>query len=390
MVACSLSIEKHIVVKMRILFALPGFHRYNRGAEIALTSIAKEIANLGEEVTLIGSGASANSTEYRFLQARSIRRERFERFPSVPVLRSEFCYEELTFAPALLLNYKPQHYDITVTCSYPFTNWVLRRPVLRGARPRHIFVTQNGDWPPFASATGRSRSEDRFFGCDGLVCINPDFFERNKEYWNCRLIPNGVDCDRFQPGPARREEFGIPENRFVVLMVSALAASKRVEIGIEAVSRIPDAHLVVAGDGPCRNKITSDAANLLPGRFTRLSIPPEKIPAVYQSSDVLLHCSKDEPFGNVFAEAMACGLPIAAHDMPRVRWIVGDDEFLADTNEVAAIANAIQRAGRSGSDERQRRISRAKNFSWKKIAKEYRQFFGEIIAGGTTRQFTKH
>jgi glycosyltransferase involved in cell wall biosynthesis len=167
-------------------------------------------------------------------------------------------------------------------------------------------------------------------------------------------------------------------------MVSALAASKRVEIGIEAVSRVPDAHLIVAGDGPCRNKIASDAAKLLPGRFTRLSIPSEKMPAVYQSSDVLLHCSKDEPFGNVFAEAMACGLPIVAHDMPRVRWIVGDDEFLADTNEVAAVANAIQRAARSGSDERQRRISRAKNFSWKKIGKEYREFFGEVIAGANS------
>jgi glycosyltransferase involved in cell wall biosynthesis len=367
-------------MKMRILFALPGFHRYNRGAEIALTSIAKEIANQGDTVTLIGSGTSENYTGYNFLRAGSIRREQFERFPSVPVLRNEFRYEELTFAPTLFLNYKPRNYDITVTCSYPFTNWVLRRPVLKGERPRHIFVTQNGDWPAFASGSGVSRSEDRFFGCDGLVCINPDFFERNKEYWNCRLIPNGVDCDRFQPGPARREEFGVPENRFVVLMVSALAATKRVEIGIEAVGRIPDAHLVVAGDGPCRNKIASVAAELLPGRFTRLSIPSERMPALYHSSDVLLHCSKDEPFGNVFVEAMACGLPIVAHDMLRVRWIVGDDEFLVDTNDVAAVAKAIQRAGRSGSDGRKRRIDRAKNFSWKEIAKEYRQFFGDIIA----------
>jgi glycosyltransferase involved in cell wall biosynthesis len=382
-------IDKYVVMQMRIVFALPGFHRYNRGAEIALMSIAKEIANLGDAVTLIGSGIPENSTEYRFLHARSIRREQFERFPSVPVLRSEFCYEELTFAPALLFKYNPQHYDITVTCSYPFTNWILRRPVLRGVRPRHIFVTQNGDWPPFASASGAGRSEDRFFGCDGLVCINPDFFERNKEYWNCRLIPNGVDCDRFQAGPARREEFGIPEDRLVVLMVSALAATKRVEIGIEAVSRIPDAHLVVAGDGPCRNKIASAAAELLPDRFTRLSIPLEKMPSLYRSSDVLLHCSKDESFGNVFAEAMACGLPIVAHDMLRVRWIVGDDEFLVDTNDVAAVAKAIQRAGRSGSGGRQRRIDRAKNFSWKKIAGEYRQFFEEIIDGTNGSQFTK-
>ena len=35
-------------------------------------------------------------------------------------------------------------------------------------------------------------------------------------------------------------------------MVSALIPNKRVEFGIDAVSRIADAHLVIAGDGPLR------------------------------------------------------------------------------------------------------------------------------------------
>ena len=41
---------------MRVLFALPGFHRIDRGAEIALISVAKELAKTGDTVTLIGSG----------------------------------------------------------------------------------------------------------------------------------------------------------------------------------------------------------------------------------------------------------------------------------------------------------------------------------------------
>src|SRR5208283_3772169 len=110
--------------------------------------------------------------------------------PSLPLLRDECGYEELTFAPELIWNYNPKHYDITLTCSYPFTNWILRRPGISGPRPPHVFVTQNGEWPALASRSPGSKSEYRFFGCDGLVCINPDFFERNKEYWNCRLIPN--------------------------------------------------------------------------------------------------------------------------------------------------------------------------------------------------------
>ena len=37
---------------MRILFALPGLHRYDRGAEVAFISIAEELAKAGDMVTL--------------------------------------------------------------------------------------------------------------------------------------------------------------------------------------------------------------------------------------------------------------------------------------------------------------------------------------------------
>src|SRR5579872_5809601 len=134
---------------MRVLFVLPGLHRYDRGAEIAFISVASELARAGDDVTLFGSGPQRQATPYRFRQVASIRRERFESLPSIPCLRDETCYEELTFVPDLIRIYNPQDYDITVGCSYPFTNWVLRRPVLGGQRPPHVFVTENGDWPAF-------------------------------------------------------------------------------------------------------------------------------------------------------------------------------------------------------------------------------------------------
>jgi glycosyltransferase involved in cell wall biosynthesis len=364
---------------MKILIALPGLHRYDRGAEIAFIAVARELVKYGDEVTLIGSGKPHDGTPYRYLRAASMRRELFERFPSLPILRNEYCYEELTFVPELLFRYRPAQYDITMTCSYPFTNWLLRRPVFRGARPRHVFVTHNGDWPPYSIQSRGRRSEFRFFNCDGLICINPDFFERNKKFWNCRLIPNGVDCDRFRPGVPHRQEFGLPEDRLIVLMVSALIPNKRIEYGIDAVSRIADAHLVLAGDGPLRDAITATATKLLPGRFTQLLVPPAQMPKLYQSTDVFLQCSKDEPFPLVFLEAMACGIPVVAHDMPRVRWFVGDNEFLIDMDNPEAIAAAIRRAHASAASGREQRVKKAAALSWIKVAGMYRDFFKEIL-----------
>jgi glycosyltransferase involved in cell wall biosynthesis len=238
-----------------------------------------------------------------------------------------------------------------------------------------VFVTENGDWPAVSD-----KSEFRFFGCEGLVCTNPEFYKRNKDKWRSRLIPNGVDCDRFFPGEGRREEFGIPSNRLVVLMVSALISSKRVSVGVDAVSRIPDAHLVVAGDGPMRRAVEDEAARLLPGRFTRLSVPPSKMPLLYRSADIFLHLSKNESSSLAFVEAMACGLPVVAHDAPQMRYIAGDDEFLHDTESPADVAEHINRARIADPNRRERRLAKATNFSWRKLSSQYKDFFEEIVA----------
>ncbi len=360
---------------MRILFALPGLHRCDRGAEIAFLSIAEELSACGEQVTLIGSGPKRDGAPYAYRQAASVDRTRFESYPKIPMLRHEYAWEELTFAPALLAAYKPADYDVTVTCSYPFTNWILRRPTLGVAKPRHVFVTQNGDWAP-----QQSGAEFRYFGCDGLVCTNPDYFERNKTRWNCSLIPNGVDVRRFRPGAAQREAFGLPGDKTIVLMVSALIDSKRVEAGIEAVSGMPDAHLVVAGAGPLRQQIIDRAAQALPGRFTLLTAPAARMPDLYRSADVFLHLSLEEAFGNVFIEALACGLPVVGHDTSRLRWIVGNEGFLANTEDVGALRRALFDAASASPQGREERVARAALFSWTRVAGQYREFLRSVVA----------
>ena len=354
---------------------MPGLHRCHRGAEAAFIALARELAKFGDKVTLIGSGKSPAAEPYGFLRAASCRRERFERFPSVPLLRSEFAYEELTFVPALLWQHRPADHDVTLTCSYPFTNWVLRRPVLGGKRPPHVFVTQNGDWP--AQGNG---AEFKYFGCEGLVCTNPDFYERNKSRWRCRLIPNGVDCDRFQPGPSQHREFGIPEDRLIVLMVSALSPGKRIDARDRG--REQDSGGPYGGrgrwsltEGHRRHRRTPPA-----GRFTRISVASERMPALYRSAHVFLHLAKDESFGNVFIEAMACGIPIVAHDLSRLRWIVGNDEYLFSTDDPAAIAAQIGFARHAPPEGARTRATKAVAFSWPRIGRSYREFLEEVVA----------
>lgn len=67
-------------------------------------------------------------------------------------MTEETAWEQLTFVPGLLGTYRPSEYDKTATCAYPLTNWTLRRPVPGGRKPRHVFITQCGDWPAVSNA----------------------------------------------------------------------------------------------------------------------------------------------------------------------------------------------------------------------------------------------
>lgn len=357
---------------MRLLFALSGFHRYDRGAETALLRVAAELARTGDDVTVAGSGQPREGTPYRFIHVPAAGRERFERMPAIPFFRNETQWEDAGFAFRLLRNVDLTGFDAAITCAYPFTNWALRR-FGRRPHPAQIYVTQNSDWPAVAS-----NSEYRFFSCDGLVCTNPEYFARNRDRWNCALIPNGIDLARFAPGPRARSRFDLPADKPIILMVSAFMDTKRVLDGIRAVSKIPGAMLVVAGDGPLRDEGDALAARLLPNRYRRMSLSADQMPDLYRTADAFLHLSKVESFGNVYLEAAATGLPVVAHDYDLTRWILGDAPFLCDTDDqdqlVARLVSALEAGPQVPGEQLQR-------FTWTSIGAQYRDFIGRTIAG---------
>lgn len=354
----------------RLAIVLPGLHRVNRGAETAFESVGREIAKIsGWKVTLFGSGPVRSDEPYEFVHVPCVPRERFERRPRMPMFRSPEAWEELSFVRRLRKSYSSLQFDATLTCSYAFCNWFLRAWGPRASRPAHVFVTQNGDWPCF-----RKNSEFRWFGCDGLICTNPEFYERHRTSYPCSLIPNGVDPTLFRPDGTRdRAVLGIPTGVPVVLIVSALIPSKRVLAGIEAASKVAGIHLVVAGNGPLRDEVDRIGNQLLGTRFHRMSLPREQMPSVYRCADALLHMSVDEPSANAYIEALATGLPIITHDREVTRWTLGTTSYLTDTlqpNRVTdCIRAALEEPKGSRTSERMELVS--SKFTWSHIASQY-------------------
>lgn len=366
---------------MRIAMVLAGMHRVLRGAEVAFESIAERLGDYPDvELTVFGSGEPRPGKPYEFVSAPSRDRTRFEGWPRLPMLRNEWQWEEATFIRSVRRHYDPAAYDLTVACSFPYSNLFLTRWGRR-PRPRHVFVTQNSDHPAV-----HDNNETRFFRCDGLVCTNPDYYDRNVARWNTVLIPNGVDPDRFSPGDGDRAHFDLPPDAPIALMVSAMIGEKRVAEGVVAAASVPGLHLVVCGDGPERRRIRELADTEMPGRFHTRRVPRADMPRMYRSADVFLHMSKNEPSANAYIEALSSGLPIVTHRRRVTEWTLGDLGYLVDTDDQHAVAGAITAAlaDDQGAAATARHARARERFSWDHLVEQYHRFFEAVLAGTPT------
>lgn len=189
-------------------------------------------------------------------------------------------------------------------------------------------------------------------------------------------IPNGVDLRKFgvRVGKAR---IGLP--RPIVLCVGATEPNKRIELAIEAVAKMKKGSLVVVGDGSARAQVVDLGRRLLPGRFRYWSkVGRDDMPSFYAASDLFtLPTVYWEPFGLVYLEAMASGLPVVAPDDPIRREIVGDAGLFVDPGKTGEYAKTTERALTMKWKNKPR--EQASKFSWDKVAGEYEKLFESLI-----------
>lgn len=189
-------------------------------------------------------------------------------------------------------------------------------------------------------------------------------------------IPNGIDLEKFTPS-GKKKDFGLKSP--IILSVGALEWYKHHDLAIQAVSKLPQASLLIAGEGSKKNKLEELGKSLLSeDRFRIIKVNYEQMPEIYRSADLFTLPSWDrEAFGIVYLEAMASGLGVVApFDLSRLE-IIGDAGILTDVSDPKSYAQALDQALKE--DWRDKALDQAKGFSWKKIAKDYEETFEEII-----------
>ncbi|HEY1011086.1 MAG TPA: glycosyltransferase family 4 protein [Herpetosiphonaceae bacterium] len=210
-------------------------------------------------------------------------------------------------------------------------------------------------------------------------------------------LPNGVDAERFSPGPAAaglRERLGVPAAAPVALLVAGLDrahAFKGVDVLLAALARLPDAWAVLVGDGDLRPSYAAQAAALGVAGRVRFAgrVATDELPEFYRLADVgvLPSVTMGEAFGLVLLESMACARPVVASNLPGVRTVVDDgaDGLLAPPGDAAALADALgsllSDPGRRQAMGERGRLKAEQRYSWPRIGERLEAIYREVAAG---------
>jgi glycosyltransferase involved in cell wall biosynthesis len=204
------------------------------------------------------------------------------------------------------------------------------------------------------------------------------------------VIPNGVETDLFKPFPSNSER----DNKFRLITVSRLINRKGIDHILKALSELEDNDitLLVVGTGSYESYLKKMCHKLgLDNVVTFYGYcPREKLPELYNKADVFILPSLAESFGIVFAEAMACGLPvIGAKTGGIVDLVHSENGILVEPGNIKQIKEAILQMKQSKelrmATGRANRTEVLEHYSWKNVALKYLSIYRLVVDEDTAR-----
>jgi glycosyltransferase involved in cell wall biosynthesis len=191
----------------------------------------------------------------------------------------------------------------------------------------------------------------------GVIAISPYVdrlvSDRSRQTW---LIPNALRLPFFLPSSStaraqkspRLVNIGVigPNKRQLELLETLITLRKQTQFAVTFVGKGDR-------DSTYVQKFLSllRKANALNGEFEHWDfVSAEKLVELYDASDALIHFSREESFGLIFAEALARNLSVFASDVGAVRQISEDVPHcrIFDADDFAGLASAIGKWIRAG------------------------------------------
>jgi glycosyltransferase involved in cell wall biosynthesis len=222
-----------------------------------------------------------------------------------------------------------------------------------------------------------------------------------------RVVVGGVDAERFAArvhgdGGQLRRALGIPEDRYVITTICRQVPKKGIDLLLRAFHvaqyLMPDAHLLVVGDGRHRKRYQRLATELGVGERVTFagSVAHEDIPHYYWLSDLFVLASRvqvdpatgvrdAETMGRVLCEANAAGVPVVAARSGGIPSVIDhegngllfepDDEqdLIAQIQRIRAETALTQRMVQTGLRQAQQQ------FDWSAVLRAHESAFTDVL-----------
>ena len=214
-----------------------------------------------------------------------------------------------------------------------------------------------------------------------------------------RVIPNGVDPDRFRPGDraALRTALGLPPDAPVLLTVGSLVERKGFHRVIALLPELRARHpgllyLVVGGpsaEGNYAQELREQVRSLGLEETVRFEGPkgPEELPAYYGAADLFVLATGNEGWCNGLMESLACGTPVVTTDVGGNRVIVTSEKVgrVVPFGDHHALLSAVDQALKTEWDRHAVR-ERVRACRWEDVARRVVDLFTEILEDATRKE----
>jgi L-malate glycosyltransferase len=218
----------------------------------------------------------------------------------------------------------------------------IKKIIVRETQANHLKT--NIDWLYLATA---------MLVADKMVYLSTDYKEqvRAKLGWlykekNSVVIPNGINLDTFKKS-------GVEQNasQFLLGMQSRLISIKDHLTLLDAFAMVlkkelpVNLHLLIAGDGEFKEILIKHTASLnIAYKVTFTGMLEEKdLVHFLNKLDVYIHASLGETMSTAIMQAMACGKPIIASDVPGINNMIKHNQtgLLVPAKNAETLCDAI-------------------------------------------------
>ena len=208
-----------------------------------------------------------------------------------------------------------------------------------------------------------------------------------------RVIPLGVDCHKFYPTSEKDKQkikalYDLPEK--YILYVGNKRPNKNLKRLLLAYKnlltnypRAPKLLLVIGIDSDKKFNLRSyiDKMSLSEKIVILENLEDDNLRQVYAAAELFIYPSLYEGFGLPVLEAMASGVPVIASNTSSIKEVAGEAGYLINpynTKDITDSLRVLIENDRLRQELIRKGLTRAKQFSWEKMAKETYKIYQEL------------